>query len=69
MGVMLNRDQFSQRLYAHDVVIEKEPSNFSEDHLNTTGPKVGNGKLYITDILLNALTVKMEDSEIKTQLI
>jgi len=60
---MLQRDQNSQRLYAHDVVTEKETSNVGSEHLNTTGSSNNNGNLFITDILLNALNVNGIDAE------
>jgi len=58
MGVMLQRDNQSQRLYLHDVVIEKESTEYAAEHLNTTGPLARNDELYITNILLDALSVK-----------
>ena len=57
MGVMLQRDKSSQRLYLHDVVIEKEPTSQTAEHLSTTGPLASEGKLYITNILHKALGV------------
>lgn len=57
MGVMLQRNTQSQRLYAHDVVIEKEPTALEAEHLSTTGPATNSGKLYITNILHKALGV------------
>lgn len=62
MGVMLQRDAHNQRLYAHDVVIEKEPTEFSGDILSTTGSRK-KSELHITDILLNALNVKQDFSQ------
>ena len=62
LGVMLQRDNKSQRLYAHDVVIEKETSSLRSDNLNTTGSSQNKGSLYITDILLNALSVNTKHS-------
>ena len=57
MGVMLQRDPQSQRLYAHDVVTIEEPTAFSGNHLTTTGSTAENDKLFLTDILQNALFV------------
>ncbi len=57
MGVMLQRDKESQRLYIHDVITEKE------DYLASNGNSVtyeteGNSKnLFLTSILRNALLV------------
>ena len=58
MGVMLQRDVNSQRLYMHDVVIEKETSSEVSGILDSTGPSLVSGNLYMTNILLNALKVK-----------
>lgn len=57
MGVMLQRDKSSQRLYLHDVVIEKEPTSQTAEHLSTTGPLASEGKLYVTNILHKTLGV------------
>ena len=58
MGVMLQRDNQNQRLYLHDVVIEKEASEFSQDYLVTTGSSEENENLYTTTILQKVLDVK-----------
>ena len=63
MGVMLQRDVNSQRLYMHDVVIEKEISSEVSGILNSTGPSLKSENLYITNIILNALNVNREISE------
>ncbi len=57
VAAMLNRDPQSQRLYAHDVVAEKESNTVAGKHLNTN--RVGSRQegLFITDILRNALAV------------
>ena len=60
MGVMLQRDSQNQRLYLHDVVIEKEASENSQDHLVTTGPYEENGNLFTTSILRKILDVKVK---------
>ena len=58
MGVMLQRDTQNQRLYLHNVVIEKEASEISQADLLTTGADENNEYLFITNIPQNALAVK-----------
>ena len=58
MGVMLQRDSQNQRLYLHDVVIEKEATNSMQDDLITTGSHKENGSLYTTMILQKIIDVK-----------
>ena len=58
MGVMLQRDDQYQRLYLHDVVIEKEASVFSQDDLVSTGSSESEN-LYMTSILQKVLDVKL----------
>ena len=58
MGVMLQRDTKTQRLYIHDVITEKETSTRIEKHLNTTGSVDTNQNLFITSILQKAIDVK-----------
>ncbi len=58
MGVMLQRDSQNQRLYLHDVVIEKEATNSMQDDLVTTGSHKENGSLYTTMILQKIIDVK-----------
>ena len=60
MGVMLQRDKLNQRLYLHNVVIEKETLNESPAHRVTTGSLDSNERFYITNILQNAINVKHE---------
>lgn len=60
MAVMLQRDPTSQRLYAHDVVIEEESTSTDGRHLNTNRAGNSENTLFITDILHNALSVKNE---------
>ena len=59
---MLQRDPATQRLYAHDVVIAEESTSPETRHLSTD--KAGNSgdKLFITDILQKALSVKREST-------
>ena len=56
MGVMIQRDKTSQRLYLHDVIIKKEASHYQPEHLNTTGP-LDNENLFLTDVLEKAVSV------------
>ena len=58
MGVMLQRDSQNQRLYLHDVVIEKEASDLSQEHLDSTGPYEESENLYISSILDKIVEVK-----------
>lgn len=58
MGVMLQRDQKSQRLYLHDVATEEELNASSGEHLNPTGSTEENNELSTTNILRNAINVK-----------
>ena len=57
MGVMLQRDGQNQRLYIHDVILEKEVSTSTQEHLSTKGPYDGSKNLSISSILRNALVV------------
>ena len=67
VGVMVQRDQNTQRFYIHDVITEKEAHTPF-----TTGLSVKNGedtrgaqRLYITNIIRNALQVKKNTGEAK----
>lgn len=60
MGVMLQRDAQNQRLYIHDVVIEKEASDLVRDHLVSTGPRNEVDNLYMTTVLDKIATVKQK---------
>ena len=57
---MLQRDSLYQRLYLHDVVIEKEASDFSQDDLVSTGSSESEN-LYVTSILEKVLNVKQQN--------
>ena len=57
---MLQRDSLYQRLYLHDVVIEKEASDFSQDDLVSTGSSESEN-LYVTSILQKVLNVKQQN--------
>ena len=61
MGVMLQRDNQNQRLYLHDVVVEKEASDFSQEHLDSTGPHENNENLFVTNIIQKVLDVKYQN--------
>ncbi len=63
MGVMLQRDYQSQRLYAHDVVIEKESITSETGNLSSTSPATEDDKLFISSILQRALSVKTNAQE------
>ncbi len=58
MGVMLQRDSQYQRLYIHDVVIEKETSSLAQDDLNATGSHAESDSLFLTSILQKIISVK-----------
>jgi hypothetical protein len=59
MGVMLQRNSQDQRLYLHNVAIEKEtPSNTPRADLLTTGAGNIDEHLFITNILQEAINVK-----------
>ena len=58
VGVMLQRDPQTQRLYLHDAVTEKESAVQTDGHLSTTGPNGMESELYTTSILHRALQVK-----------
>ena len=58
MGVMLQRDINSQRLYLHDVILEEEMPNNHELTWSLTGAQENEGHLFLTNILQNALNVK-----------
>ncbi len=57
MGVMLQRDHQSQRLYLHDVITEKEASILSNEHPITNGGVQKGESFYMTSILQKALLV------------
>ena len=57
MGVMIQRDSRTQRLYLHNVVIEKEMRNLSQADLHTTGALESKTHLYMANILKKALSV------------
>jgi len=57
MGVMVQKDAQSQRVYLHNVVIEKEMPSLQVDRL-TNGTLKENEHLYITNIIQKALSVK-----------
>ncbi len=65
MGVMLQRDPRTQRLYIHDVVTKEEASTRIEEHLNTTGSVDTNQNLFISSILQKALGVKEFEKNIQ----
>ena len=60
MGVMLQRDKTNQRLYMHDVTLEKETSGESQATLNKTGALDPEGRFFMKMLLQNAINVKYE---------
>ena len=60
MAVMLQRDPSTQRLYTHDVVIAEESTSLAGSILTTDKADSKGDKLFMTDILQNALSVKRE---------
>lgn len=58
MGVMLQRDSQSQRLYIHDVITEKEDFLISNGNPVTYGAVEESKNLFLTSILRKALLVK-----------
>ena len=60
MGVMLQRDDRNQRLYLHNVAIEKEAVDATTGILVTTGRVEANDRFFTTSILQNAINVKYE---------
>ena len=67
VGVMLQRDPQTQRLYLHDAVAEKEPASQTGGHLSTTGPGGSESELYTANILRNALNVKKNNEGSSTR--
>lgn len=65
MGIMLQRDKQSQRLYLHDVVTisKKETTKAGEVTPITTETATLNDSLYMTSILLNAYNVKKNNPD------
>ena len=61
MGVMLQRNSVHQRLYLHDVVIEKEVSSLPQDILITTGSQGKRKNLFVTSILDKVRAVKYKE--------
>lgn len=57
MGVMLLRDSNTQRLYLHDVIMEKETELTSKVSLNTTEAIETENNLFMTNILQKVLSV------------
>lgn len=67
VGVMLQRDPQTQRLYLHDAVAEKEPASQTGGHLSTTGSGGSESELYTTNILRNDLNVKKNNEGSSTR--
>jgi len=60
IGVMLQRDEANQRLYLHDLILEKEGALSAKADLHPTGANEDNEHLFLTSILANALAVKYQ---------
>ncbi|MBR3894484.1 MAG: hypothetical protein IKJ35_04985 [Clostridia bacterium] len=59
MGVMVQRDNQSQRMYLHDVITEKATLSFTTEPTTQNGEGIRDkGHLFITSILQKALNVK-----------
>jgi len=58
---MLQRDAQNQRLYIHDVEIDKETTDFTPVDLLTTGTGETKNHLFITNILQRILKIKYSD--------
>ena len=65
MGIMIQRDNQSQRMYLHDVITEKATLSFTTEPTAQDGEGIRDkGHLFITSILQKALSVKGETSKI-----
>ena len=64
MGVMVQRDNQSNRVYLHDVITEKATLSFTTEPATENGEGIRDkGHLFITSILQNALNVNREKKE------
>lgn len=64
VGVMVQRDHQSQRMYLHDIIAEEATLSFNTEPTTQKGEGIRDkGHLFITSILQNALSVK-SDAEI-----
>ena len=62
MGVMVQKDTQSNRMYLHDVITEKATSSFNTEPTTENGEGIRDkGHLYITNILQKALEVNRSD--------
>ena len=61
MGVMLLKDANVQRLYLHDVVIEKEVSDLLTGDPSTLGTGKRKKNLFISSLLAEILFVKNKE--------
>ena len=62
MGIMIQRDNQSQRMYLHDVITEKATLSFTTEPTAQDGEGIRDkGHLFITSILQNALIVKYQN--------
>ncbi len=64
MGVMVQKDNQSNRLYLHDVITEKAALSFNTEPTTENDEGIRDkGRLYITSILQNALKVNTSDEK------
>ena len=64
MGVMVQRDHQSQRMYLHDVITEKATLSFTTEPTAQNGEGIRDkGHLFITSILQNALNVNKKSEK------
>ena len=64
MGVMVQKDNQSNRMYLHDVITEKATLSFNTEPTTENGEGIRDkGHLYITSILQNALKVNTLDEK------
>ena len=68
VGVMVQRDNQSNRVYLHDVITEKATLSFTTEPATENGEGIRDkGHLFITSILQNALNVNREKKENSTK--
>ena len=58
MGVMVQRDHQSQRMYLHDVITEEKATNVVHNGVSTSEILRDTGHLFVTSILQNRIGVK-----------
>ena len=63
MGVMIQKDNQTQRMYLHDVITEKATLSFTTEPTTKSEGIRDKGHLFITNILQNALNVNPSDEK------